>query len=80
MHHFSSALALAALPFIASATAVNGLYQRDSGLVVTLTPVDNAVVKATVKNIGVESLNLFKYGSLFDASPVEKLSVATKGK
>lgn len=41
----------------------------------TLAEVGHAVVKATVKNTGTTALNLLKYGTLFDAAPVEKLSV-----
>lgn len=48
-------------------------------LEVTLTPGGNAVVHATVKNVGVEPLNLLSYGTLFDPAPVQKVYVYEGG-
>ncbi|ESZ91571.1 hypothetical protein SBOR_8041 [Sclerotinia borealis F-4128] len=44
-------------------------------LEVTLAAGDNAVVHATVKNVGTEALNLLSYGTLFDSAPVQKINV-----
>ncbi|CCD33635.1 hypothetical protein ACHAPC_004601 [Botrytis cinerea] len=44
-------------------------------LEVTLVAGENAVVHASVKNVGAEDLNLLSYGSLFDTAPVQKINV-----
>jgi deuterolysin len=74
MQTFTKLLAVASLPVIVS-SAVLDIYKRDNALEVTLKAVDNAVVHATVKNVGAEDLNLLKYGTLFDSAPVRKIIV-----
>lgn len=78
--HFilQSSLLSAVLLGIANAVAVD-LQKRDSPLEVTLAPSGNAVVKATVKNVGTTDLKLLTYGTLFDEAPVEKVDVYTAG-
>ncbi|KAB8298229.1 hypothetical protein EYC80_001964 [Monilinia laxa] len=72
MHAFFKTLVVAGLAAIVHSAAV----QRNKNILeVTLTPGDNAVVHATVKNVGVETLNLLSYGTLFDPAPVQKLNV-----
>ncbi|THV47350.1 hypothetical protein BGAL_0316g00040 [Botrytis galanthina] len=44
-------------------------------LEVTLVAGDNALVHASVKNVGTEDLNLLSYGTLFDTAPVQKVNV-----
>jgi hypothetical protein len=74
MQYFGQILALAAV-------ANAAIYQREAAIEVTLSEADHAVVKATVKNTGTAPLNLFKYGTFFDAAPVEKFDVhAVKSK
>ncbi|KAM3080431.1 hypothetical protein ACMFMG_005386 [Clarireedia jacksonii] len=74
MQTFTKILAVASLPVIVS-SAVLDIYKRDNALEVTLKAVDNAVVHATVKNVGAQDLNLLKYGTLFDSAPVRKVIV-----
>jgi deuterolysin len=65
------------LAFAILAGLTNGaaLAKRADTLKVTLTQVDNALVKAVVQNLGADDLNLFAFGTIFDKAPVEKLSV-----
>jgi deuterolysin len=60
-------------------STTNTICNRDNALEVTLKAVDNAVVHATVKNVGAEDLNLLKYGTLFDSAPVRKIIVTESG-
>ena len=78
--HFFKSLALgtlAALPLV-SPVAVD-LHKRDSDISVTLSSVEHAVVKASVKNNGAEALSLLKAGSFLDAAPVFKATVFKDG-
>lgn len=77
MHYFKASVVIAGLASFADAVAVDSIYQRDAALSVTLVKVGNAMVKATVKNVGAKSLKLMKYGTIFDdEAPIEKLTVS----
>lgn len=78
MHYFKASIILVSLASFANAAAVENVYQRDAALSVTLEKIGNAMVKATVKNVGAKSLKLMKYGTIFDdEAPIEKLTVST---
>ncbi|CAD6446319.1 07a43aa3-81a5-4768-9422-655b5aa20577 [Sclerotinia trifoliorum] len=54
-------------------------HEDNNVLEVTSAAGDNALVHATVKNTGIEALNLLKYGTLFDSAPVQKVDVYEGG-
>ena len=70
--------ALTAVPLVSS-LAVD-LTKRDAAVSVTLSSVQNAVVKAVIKNTGAEGVSLLKAGSFLDAAPVYKATVFKDGK
>lgn len=57
----------------------NNKFRDNNVLEVTLVAGENAVVHASVKNVGAEDLNLLSYGSLFDTAPVQKINVYEGG-
>ncbi|KAH8707116.1 Deuterolysin metalloprotease family-domain-containing protein [Phaeosphaeriaceae sp. PMI808] len=71
-------LSVAALASLASAVST-ALNKRDSPLDVSLSITGNTAVKATIKNTGSEDLKLFKTGTFFDDSHVEKVEVFKAG-
>ncbi|KAH8903745.1 hypothetical protein BR93DRAFT_981085 [Coniochaeta sp. PMI_546] len=58
----------------ASAVSVN-LSKRDTPLDVKIQMVDNSMVEATITNTGVETLRLFRTGTILDSAAVEKTEV-----
>ncbi len=67
--------AISALATLAAA-APSG---SSSPLAVKLEMAENNVVKATVTNTGKDNLKIFKPNSIFDKSPVEKVSISKDG-
>jgi hypothetical protein len=80
MHFYKFTLAIAAAFAGLSTAAVLDIAKRDAALAVTLSAIDNAVFKASVKNVGTTDLKLLAYGTLFDTAPVEKLNVVSSGR
>lgn len=75
-----TALSVAAMAAVVSSTAID-ITKRDTPLSVTLTPLGNSKVKASVTNTGVEGYNVFYKGSFLDnEAPVDKLEVTSAGK
>lgn len=59
-----------------SEAAVIGEGHREFGLEVTLAPATNvAEVIATVRNFGIQDINLLTLGTFLDTAPTERLSV-----
>lgn len=79
MYRLSSLVlsALTAIPLVTS-LAID-LDKRDADISVTLSSVENAVVKAVVKNNAAEEVSLLKAGSFLDAAPVDKATVFKDG-
>ncbi|PVH77722.1 neutral protease 2-like protein [Cadophora sp. DSE1049] len=75
MHFAPAFVTLSILSAFGEAAVIeNG--KRELGLEVTLAPAGNAAeVIATVKNVGVQDLNLLTPGTFLDTAPVQKLSV-----
>ncbi|KAF1947989.1 neutral protease 2-like protein [Clathrospora elynae] len=71
-------ISVAALASLASAFS-DALSKRDSPLAVSLEITDNTHVKATISNTGSSDLKLFKTGTFFDDSHVEKVEVFQAG-
>ncbi|KAK4624525.1 Neutral protease 2 [Fulvia fulva] len=72
-----TALSVAAMAAVVSSTAID-ITKRDTPLSVTLTPLGNSKVKASVTNTGVEGYNVFYKGSFLDnEAPVDKLEVTS---
>ena len=67
------------LDFYHGKTQTNNTSRDNNVLEVTLVAGENAVVHASVKNVGAEDLNLLSYGSLFDTAPVQKINVYEGG-
>ena len=75
-----TALSVAAMAAVVSSTAID-VTKRDTPLSVTLTPVSNSKVKASVTNTGAEGYNLFYKGTILDTeAPADKLEVSSAGK
>lgn len=72
MKFFAGLAALASL----AAAAPSG---APSPLDVKLEKAGNSAVKATITNNGKENLKVFKVGTIFDKTPVEKVQVLSAG-
>ena len=77
------AAAAVALPLASSLaidkSAVEDLERRASDVTVTLSSVEHAVVKASIKNNAAETYKLLKAGTFLDAAPVSKATVFKDG-
>ena len=74
----SFAVALAAFSPLVLSYAID-LEKRALDVAVTLSSVENTVVKAAIKNSGAEELTLLKGGTFLDDAPVDKATVFKDG-
>ena len=79
MHIFSAfALASALFTSLAASAAIE-LEKRGSPIAITLAEAGNAMVEVTMTNTGATDLSLYKYGTIMEAGPVQKVSVYKDG-
>ena len=78
--YISNTILLAATAFssIIHSHAID-LQKRASPITIDVAPAGNAIVKVTMKNTGTTDLSLYKYGTIMEPGPVQKLAVLKNG-
>ncbi|KAL9108268.1 MAG: hypothetical protein Q9187_008318, partial [Circinaria calcarea] len=77
---FSNTIFLAAATFSALITAApTEVAKLATPLSVSVSPAGNAMIKVTMTNVGATDLSLYKYGTIMEAGPVQKVMVLKNG-
>lgn len=77
---FSNTVLLVAATFSALITAApTEVAKLATPLSVSVSPAGNAMIKVTMTNLGATDLSLYKYGTILEAGPVQKVMVLKNG-